>query len=144
MARLVPFSEAANLAIHALAYLGAQKQDRLFSAAELASAMGVSEAHLSKVLRQLTRANFLSATRGAKGGFKLRRDPDQVTLLQIVELIDGPPTKANCLLRNPICARNHCLLNGMLESIHQLVIDHLSNTRLSHFRPAPAIKKKPK
>ncbi|MBW1807451.1 MAG: Rrf2 family transcriptional regulator [Deltaproteobacteria bacterium] len=134
MTRLIQLSEAANLALHALAYLGFQDRNRLVSSSSIANTLGASEAHLSKVLRMAARYGLVRSTRGAKGGFSLIRDPEQVTLLEIVEMIDGPIVKESCLMPSQICVENKCILGNLFDSLHKLARQHLSQAHLSDFR----------
>ena len=137
MARLVHISEAANLAIHALAYLGACEKGTLHSVSQIARCLGVSGAHLSKVLQQLARFGLARSSRGSKGGFSLARDPDDVTLLEIVEIFDGPISMNQCLLETQLCQGGSCALRKMLESVYKVVLEHLKGTRLSDFEISP-------
>ena len=57
---------------------------------EVADALGVPVDYLLKILQQLVRARILSSTRGPAGGFQLQKRPEKITLLAIVEAIDGP------------------------------------------------------
>ena len=134
MARLIQISAAANLAIHALAYLSACEKETLHSVSQIAHIMGVSEAHLSKVLQQLARFKMVKSSRGSKGGFSLARDPDDVTLLEIVEILDGPISMDQCLLGTQLCQGGSCALRKMLESVYKVVLEHLKCTRLSDFK----------
>jgi len=134
MAKLIQLSEAANLALHALAFLGFQDRNKLVSSASIAKVLGASEAHLSKVLRTASRHRLVKSARGAKGGFSLLRDPEQVTLLEIIEIIDGPIVKESCLMSSQICLDNKCILGNLFDSLHELARQHLSQTHLSDFR----------
>lgn len=134
MAKLIQLSGAANLALHALAYLGFQDRNRLISSSSIANALGVSEAHLSKVLRTAVRYGIIRSARGAKGGFSLLRDPEHVSLLEIVEMIDGPIVKESCLLASQVCVEDKCVLGNFFDSIHKLARQHLAQSRLSDFR----------
>jgi len=124
-------SEATSLALHAMALL-AQNGKRSLSCNEMASALSVSEAHLSKVLQRLGKEGYVSSTRGPKGGFRLARLPDQVSLLDIYEAVDGPVEFADCLFEKPVCADDtKCIMGDLLESVDHQVIGYLRGTRLA-------------
>lgn len=57
---------------------------------DIAESCGVPSGHLLKILQQLVRAQILSSERGPAGGFVLRRPPGEITLLEIIEAIEGP------------------------------------------------------
>lgn len=56
----------------------------------IAEARGIPDKYLVHILLQLKRAKLLTSVRGAQGGYLLGRPPDQITLLDIVQAIDGP------------------------------------------------------
>lgn len=131
MSRLLNISDAANLGIHAMLYLGNHDPSRPWSAAEIAGDLGVSEAHLGKVLQRLTRLGFLVSRRGPRGGFTLGRAPDRITILDILSAIDGPLDSGGCLLGRSLCPANSCAMGDVLGRAYNLVHEHLSGTHLS-------------
>jgi Rrf2 family protein len=56
---------------------------------EIAENLGVSSDSLLKILQQLVKARILTSGRGPAGGFRLRMSPDRITLLGVVEAIEG-------------------------------------------------------
>jgi len=131
MPRHTLFTEAANLAIHSLAFLASLKPTERASSGRIAGVLNVSEAHLGKVLQRLARAGVLESARGPKGGFTLSREPQQMSLLEIVELIDGPLQTEGCLLGKPVCAGGICKLQSAHIEVYGLLRDHLAKTYLS-------------
>lgn len=121
-------SEAASLALHTMAFLTAHSA-RHFSAKEIATEIHCSEAHLSKVLRRLTRVGLLASVRGPGGGFLLSKPPQDIRLLDVYEAIEGPLPPARCLLTTPVCGGN-CILGGLVQTLNQQVRDYLARTRL--------------
>ncbi len=128
-------SEATSLALHAMALL-AQNGRHALSCNEMASTLSVSEAHLSKVLQRLGKQGFVSSTRGPKGGFRLARAADAVSLLEVYEAIDGPVQFSNCLFETPVCEGNgHCIMGDLLASVDEQVLSYLRETRLTDLAP---------
>lgn len=66
------------------------------SAREMAERRTIPPRFLEQLLVSLRRAGLVSAVRGAKGGFTLTRDPDQITVLEIVEALEGPLKSSVC------------------------------------------------
>ncbi len=60
------------------------------TARDISDATGVPVEYLRKILQRLTHARLVVSERGRSGGFRLRRAIDQITLLQVVEAIEGP------------------------------------------------------
>lgn len=130
MSSFLKISEAASLAIHAMLHIS-ESRDGPVSSKEIASRMGASEAHLGKVLQRLAHVGLVQSTRGPKGGFTLARPPDQVSLLEIYEAIDGPLPDGCCLFGTPVCSRNLCVFGGLLQSTTRQIRDYMTKTTLS-------------
>ncbi|MBK9128527.1 MAG: Rrf2 family transcriptional regulator [Phycisphaerales bacterium] len=81
---------ASSYAIFATAHLAQHMNGKPIQGRDIAEACGVPAGHLLKILQQLVRAQILSSERGPAGGFLLRKGARDITLLEIVEAIDGP------------------------------------------------------
>lgn len=131
MAGILKISEGSNLAVHALAFMGSSKEQKSVSVGIIAENLGVSRDHLGKVLQRLSRLGMVNSRRGPRGGFVLARAPNELTLLEIVEAIDGPLTATSCMLGTPVCGGGDCVLGNMMRNVYEQVIDVLAKTRLS-------------
>jgi Rrf2 family protein len=133
MANVLRISEAATLALHTLALL-AGRPGEIHSTHRIAEVLEASEAHLAKVLQRLARMGLVRSIRGARGGFVLGKKPDEVTLLEIYEAIDGPLRPSTCLMGHQVCADHGCILGSLLEEINRDVKTHLSSQKLSELQ----------
>ncbi len=129
MSSILRMSDAASLALHTAVIL-ASNPKRLISTKELAKIIQASEAHLSKVLQRLEKFGIVQSTRGPKGGYKLGKDGDQITLLEVYEAIDGKLAYSDCLLSKCIC-KGDCIMGRLLSDLNKQVKDYLSKTKLS-------------
>ncbi len=130
-------SEAANLAVHATAFIATHGQsDTPISAVEIAATIGCSRDHLNKVLQRLNRVGLVSSRRGPKGGFVLARDPHGLTLLELIELFDGPVQAPHCLLGRTLCASG-CPLHNVACSVNDVVRRALESTPVSELPAVP-------
>lgn len=64
---------------------------------EICEATGVPMEYLRKLLGRLVRAELIESLRGRRGGYRLGRDASQITLLQIVEAVEGPILEQNVI-----------------------------------------------
>ena len=78
--------------------------DGPIQASDLATATGVPENYLRKVLHELVRAGVLRSTRGKGGGFRLALAPDRLSLLTIVGRFDGITEQRRCILGRQECS----------------------------------------
>jgi Rrf2 family protein len=83
-------SSACAYGLRALARLAAGDPNHAVTAHELAAAAGVPEGYLVKTLGPLVAAQLLCSATGTNGGYRLARPADQITVLEVVEMVDGP------------------------------------------------------
>jgi Rrf2 family protein len=83
-------TRATSYALHAVAYMAAQKSDRPVASHHIAHARGIPERFLLKVLKPLVSARVLLSVKGPNGGYRLARTPAQISMLEILEAVDGP------------------------------------------------------
>jgi Rrf2 family protein len=83
-------THASGYALAALAHMAAQAPGQPFSSRHIAEARGIPERFLLKVLKPLVDRGVLRSVKGPNGGYLLARAPKDVTLLEVVEAVDGP------------------------------------------------------
>ena len=97
------------------------KQDGLMDARALAEETHVTLRFALKILHKLVQGEFVSSFKGAKGGYRLKRDARDITLKNVIELIDGPIVIARCLDSDGICALNQdktaCIYHHVFDRI---------------------------
>jgi len=82
--------------LHVCVILAVLPEDTALPAARLAEYHGVPAAYLAKNLQALVRAGLVESVPGPKGGFRLAQAPSGITLLDVVEAIDGPEPSFRC------------------------------------------------
>ena len=130
MAKLLKASDAASLALHAMAYL-AQNKERLIRTREIADHYNLSEAHLAKVLNRLSKQGLVNTTRGPQGGLALSRPAEKITLKEIYEAIEGPFEISRCMFGIPICDGNGCVLGAFFKKTASMAEEMMAETKLS-------------
>ncbi|NOZ84957.1 MAG: Rrf2 family transcriptional regulator [Deltaproteobacteria bacterium] len=132
--KLLNISEAASLALHAVAFMAGNDSPDKSTTREIAHVIAASEHHLSKVMQRLTKAKLVRPIRGPNGGFMLARPAGKITLLEVFEAIDGKLETGDCLLAEPVCVGPGCILGNLLKNINNQVRDYLDGTRLSDLK----------
>jgi Rrf2 family protein len=89
-------SDGVEWGVHACALLAVLPADAALPAARLAEYHGVPSAYLAKHLQALARAEVLETVKGPRGGYRLSRPPTQITVLDVVEAIDGDEPAFRC------------------------------------------------
>ena len=131
---MLRISEAANLAIHAMAYLYSSQRDKYLAVNVIASGLGCSPSHLAKVLHQLVRQGLLESSRGAQGGFRQSTTGRHATALQVLEAIDGPFETQGCMLGKPICDMQYCIFGDLYEEVRQLLLNRFAAVKLEDIK----------
>lgn len=70
---------------------------------EIATDMHIPSTYLPQLLAELVRARIVRSLAGRYGGYELARDPEQITLLEVIEVADGPLVPTECVLRGGPC-----------------------------------------
>ncbi len=84
------YTDSGKYAIRALTYMAAREdQESPASAADVAEAENIPPYYLAKVLQDLARADLLSSVRGRGGGFLLKRAPEKIRVLEILESVEN-------------------------------------------------------
>lgn len=115
--------------------------ERAWSNSEIAELTKVPSDYLSKVLQQLTRAKLIESLRGSKGGFRLIKDPEKLTILEVVQTVDPLPR----ILRCPLGLKSHgiklCALHRRLDSAMEMVEKAFAESTLSELVSTERTKK---
>src|SRR5262250_1409823 len=83
-------TRASSYALHAVAFMAGQKHDKPVASHHIAHARGIPERFLLKVLKPLVSAQVLLSVKGPNGGYRLARPANEITMLEILEAVDGP------------------------------------------------------
>jgi len=98
-------TRAGEYAVRCLLYIYKQGVGIVVSKREIAAQMEIPEQFLGKVAQQLSRQGLMEVVQGAKGGYKVSIEPQELTLLDVVEAIDGEIFLNDCLVQSETCFR---------------------------------------
>ena len=99
-------SKGAEYAIRGLLHLSMQDPGKVSYVEEVAEAQDVPRAYLAKIFQALTKKGLLRSTRGQGGGFTLLRDPAELSVLEVIEAMEGPVHLNECLIHIGFCERD--------------------------------------
>ncbi|MCI0643102.1 MAG: Rrf2 family transcriptional regulator [Gemmataceae bacterium] len=83
-------TRASTYALHAVAYMAIQKKDQPTASHIIAEKRGIPERFLLKVLKPLVSAQVLYSVKGPNGGYRLAKPANEITVLEVLEAVDGP------------------------------------------------------
>jgi Rrf2 family protein len=102
------------------------------SSRRIAQRMAVPDRFLPQVLADLARAGIIESTSGKLGGYRLRRDPTELTLLDLIETIEGPSRSEQCVLEERPCGGDPaCALHPVWSAAQSAFLQVLAGTTLA-------------
>jgi Rrf2 family protein len=129
-------SQTTGYAIKALGCLTAPGVEWQFIA-DVARCTGVPRAYLAKIMNSLARQGLVTARRGPSGGIALARPATDISLLSIVEAVEGKEWLGPCLLAIDECALGHgCPTHGFWNSMREQIREKLQLTTLAEVMAA--------
>ena len=97
-------SNTCKYGIRAVIYLAMNtKGDEKIGIKRISEDLNIPTPFLGKILQSLAKKKLLSSTKGPRGGFGLGKEPDSISLLDIVLIIDGEDMFNNCIISNVPC-----------------------------------------
>ena len=103
----------------------------LMSASQLVREGNISYEVGRKLLQILRDAKLIKSVMGSKGGFKLNRKPSEISLREIIKILQGEIYLNECLIHGRRCKfESECEVNTKLASLQQLLVDYLENITL--------------
>jgi Rrf2 family protein len=131
MSRIATLSEAGSIAIHSLVLIARTKDS--MNAQQIAGATGSSRHHIAKILQRLVKEGYINSVRGPKGGFAMRKDPSDITMLDIYETIEGKIEETKCPMGHSICAFDKCLFGNVISKMTHDFISYMKGKTLADY-----------
>ena len=126
------FSNPTEYAIRGLSELAIRGEDKPVMLDELVTGTDLPRDFLAKVFQKLVRGGVLKSAKGRGGGFRLARPAHEITLIHIVEAIDGPQTLDQCAVGLERCNdQMPCPQHDLYKPIRQRLKDYLTTTTLA-------------
>jgi Rrf2 family protein len=108
------------------------------SARRIADEMSIPVRFLPHVLRDLVRAGLVEGQTGRSGGYRLARNPSEITLLTVIKAAEGDASPAQCVLRGIPCrSGGTCAVHDVFAGARESLLDRLAATTLADvpYRP---------
>ena len=122
-------SRRTDYGIRVVLDLASTTQDALSATREIARRQKIPSPFLAKIIAQLSVAGLVTTHRGAGGGVALARPPAQISLLQVIEALDGPVRLNRCLIQPQACPNDgHCPVHQVLAEAQAALTSHLAST----------------
>ncbi len=124
----------ADYAVRAMVYLAQLGPEQRASTSQIAQEKQIPPSFLAKIVSQLSVAGLLQTSRGARGGVSLARSAEDISLLDVVEAIDGPILLNDCVGNNGSCSfGDSCPMKPVWCDAQQELVSRLDNTNFAQF-----------
>lgn len=136
---MIRIGKLTDYGILIMTYL-ARDPERLHAAQEIAQAVGITLPTANKLLKMLARGGLLDSQRGTKGGYALSRQPEAITMVDIIGALEGPVGLTDCgTAKQPgNCQRERsCSVKANWQRISQAVNDALAGVTLAEMTVPP-------
>ncbi len=124
----------ADYAVRAMVYLAQIGSERRASTSQIAQEKQIPPSFLAKIVSQLSVAGLLQTSRGARGGVSLAKPADEISLLDVVEAIDGPILLNECVADHGSCVfGDDCPMKPVWCDAQQELVQRLGAVNFSQF-----------
>jgi Rrf2 family protein len=121
----------ADYAVRAMIHVAGLPPETRVSTAAISEAQSIPLPFLTKVIAHLVRAGLVTTNRGMGGGVSIARAPDEITLLDVLEAVEGPITLNRCLLRGVTCELEEiCAVHDVWRDIQEHLVRDLKAVKL--------------
>ncbi len=125
-------TRAGEYAVRCVLYLSSCPKEEVVNRKAIAEAMDIPDQFLGKIAQQLARSGIVEIVQGARGGFRLLRSPDDLSLLDVVEATIGEIFLNDCLMNPGICMRSQaCAVNKIWEKARNQLRETLEKATFS-------------
>jgi Rrf2 family protein len=117
------------------------EKGKALTSREIAGLSGIPANYLAKVLAVLKRLGFLEATRGPKGGYWLKRSPEDIRLVEVAIAFDGESAIPSCVLQHArVCSDDlPCSAHSSWAKVKDAYADFLDKTTIAMVTSPPGL-----
>jgi Rrf2 family protein len=135
-------SRRGDYAVRAMLALATNADASLLTVRQIATAMDIPVGFLPRVMADLTGAGLVTSTIGRSGGYALARSAGAISLLEVIEAVEGDSRRTRCVLRGGPCGSDgHCQVHDVFFAAQDAMLARLSASSLSEMTGRPAARR---
>jgi Rrf2 family protein len=122
--------------LRALSYVANQPEERYCPVEEIGRCQGIPGGFLAKVLTELVRGGLLVSRRGQEGGVRLARPASEITMYDVIQVLEGPLAISRCLNPGSDCPWTvSCSMKQVWQDLQETLASHLDSVSLAVMEP---------
>ncbi|MDP8222533.1 MAG: Rrf2 family transcriptional regulator [Candidatus Lernaella stagnicola] len=131
----IKISTKGRYGLRALIDLAMNSTGRPILLGDIANRQGISKRYLERLFTQLRSGGVIRSVRGASGGYILNREPKDIRVSEVVEILEGPIKPVDCITNSQICTRQtQCVTHALWEKLGVLIREELAHVTLEELR----------
>jgi Rrf2 family protein len=124
-------TRACDYAMRALLYMANKPEGTVFMRSDLSRLSDVPDSFLGKILQNLAKSDILVSERGKRGGFRLEKAPDEISMYDVMLAVEGEIQITDCLSDSEYCTKvEYCKAHKKWLFIQDLFIEQLKEAKL--------------
>ncbi len=135
---MMELTRKSEYAIRGMLYLARQENKAVSMLSDVADAVDAPKSFLAKIFQDLVKKGLIKSTKGVGGGFVLAKQPERITLREIVEAMEGPIMPNQCLMGEEACSfQKTCPVHPVwrrLQSVTRGILDEVTLNSLRQGR----------
>ena len=138
---LMNIGRKVDYAVRALSYLAAQPHRWVVGSKEIAARQDIPTHYMSKIMKDLAAAGLVQSHVGCKGGFRLARPAESISLKEVYEAVEKPLSLMECLEKDHRCAYDSvCTQISVWERAQMLLADYLAGISIGSIADREGLK----
>jgi Rrf2 family transcriptional regulator, cysteine metabolism repressor len=129
---MLRFTKRADYGLMAVHYIASRGDEGAVSAKRIAEEFHIPPERLAKILQRLAKMQLIESHNGPKGGYVLTREPEQITVGQVLRALEGPVRIVSCMVENDDCPQfSRCNLRRPVQKIQASISYFLDSVTLA-------------
>lgn len=127
---MLKISRQVDLSLLLLADLSKLKKDQVLSLSAWANQKKLPYRFLSKVAVSLKKAKLITSKEGRDGGYRLAKSPDEISVREVIDVLEGPTYPVKCMRGENCSAQGYCGHRQVMNKLSTIVDDYLNQVNI--------------
>ncbi len=116
--------------LRAVTYIAENGDKGYIPVSEIADQLSLSEKYLEQLIRLLKKDKIIESSRGAKGGYRLARDPKEISVGEILRSLEGELTSTDCVRADSPCDKSNCSAYAAFLKLDRVINESMNSISL--------------